>query len=115
MNEQNDLMLDERRPKRKLSPSQKTFLVIASFFLILLFLLGSAVFSLLTSQSERQVYGQVTVSNEWVEIKPQPPLKASKRTQSLNLYVADEHTSYNDINDMRSEEHTSELQSHSFI
>jgi hypothetical protein len=94
MSEQEYSMLDERRPKRKLTPSQKTFLVIASFCFILLLLLGSAVVSLLTSQSERQVYGQITVSDEWVEIKPQPPLKASKRTQDLDLYVADEHTAY---------------------
>jgi hypothetical protein len=92
MSEQEYSILSEHRPKRKLSFSQKFFLALAAVCVTLPLIVSLAILSLFPK--ERQVCGEMTVGNEWVEIKPQPPLKASKRTQDLNLYVADKHTAY---------------------
>jgi len=45
------------------------------------------------------VAGPVEVGPEWVEVRSPKPLKISRRTQYLALYVSDSHEAYNEPQD----------------
>ena len=62
------------------------YILIALGFLVLLYA-GYIVYSLLTRQIDREIAGNLSISSEWVEITPRPPLKARNRTQTVILYI----------------------------
>jgi hypothetical protein len=90
MNESAHLIsiLDERMPKRKLSFNQKVLIGIGVSLTIPLAVSGLIAFSMMTSLSEREIAGATTSSSDWLEIKANPRLKASKESQYLVLDVA---------------------------
>jgi hypothetical protein len=89
MNESAKLsILDERKPERKLSFNQKVLIGIGIILSIPLALTALIFYAMITSLSEREIAGATTSNSEWLEIKPDPPLKPSKRNQYLVLDVA---------------------------
>src|SRR5262245_4990231 len=86
-----------QRAKRSLTFIQKFVIAIAALItapvlLVLIFLVA-------TDDVESKISGPVTIGPEWMEIRPDNPLKVSRRTQSILLYVSDKHESYNELND----------------
>jgi len=49
------------------------------------------IFLLSTNDIERQISGPVTIGPGWTDIRPTKPLKVSRHTQSINIYVSDAH------------------------
>lgn len=52
-----------------------------------LYVVGSTLYFFATKQSDREVASGVDVSTDWLEITPQPPLKATKQVQDLIILV----------------------------
>jgi hypothetical protein len=46
---------------------------------------------------ERQISGPVLIGPEWLDIRLDKPLRVSRRTQTVLLYVSDKHESYDEL------------------
>ena len=58
-----------------------------------LYVIGSTYYFFATKQSDRDVTTGLNVSTDWVEVTPQPPLKATKQEQYLIILVEGGHGS----------------------
>ena len=87
-------IFDERKPKRSLTFNQKVFVALGVLCAIPLLFFALFIIALATSEKEREIHGVIIVGSDWLEIRPEKPLEVSHRTQSILLYVADEHESY---------------------
>jgi|ERR1041384_1906468 hypothetical protein len=54
---------------------------------LLLLYAGFIVYSLLTRQVDREIGSNLSISSDWIEITPEPPLKARNLTQTVILYI----------------------------
>jgi hypothetical protein len=81
-------ILHERIPKRKLSFNQKVLIGIGVVLSIPVALFALIGYAMMTALSEREIAGPTSSNAEWLEIKPNPPLKPSKESQYLVLDVA---------------------------
>src|SRR5262245_1030908 len=66
----------------------KILLIIISIVaVVVLFAIGRTIYWFATKQNDREVASGVNISTDWVEITPQPPLKATKHVQDLIIHV----------------------------
>lgn len=83
-------IFDEHPPRRACTSSRKAFAVTLAAVLgvpssILLLFSALFVIALLTSVAEQRVAGEMTLTNEWVEITPDTPLRPLKQYQVIVL------------------------------
>ena len=68
-------------------PSKTLFVVVLIVVAAVLSVLGWMMYTLATLQSDRDVATGVNISTDWIEITPQPPLKATKQVHHLIITV----------------------------
>ena len=59
----------------------------AGLALVFLSFAGFAIYRVASRQSDREVVSDVNISTDWLELTPQPPLRATKRVQHLIICV----------------------------
>lgn len=94
-------IFEEQAPRRAWTFNRKAFAVTLAVVLgipSLILLLFSALFVivLLTSVAEQRVAGEMTLTNEWVEITPDRPLRPLKQYQVIVLDGAEPTTEQSD-------------------
>jgi hypothetical protein len=82
-------ILDERPRERRLTFTQKFFVLIAALFGVCVLLFGLFVLSAVMSHRDREISGELVLSPEWVEVTPDKPLSFPKRSQGIVLYIAE--------------------------
>lgn len=61
-----------------------------------LFVIGRTIYWFATKQSDREVATDVNISTDWLEITPQPALKATKQVQTLIILIDDYNRTLDD-------------------
>jgi len=87
-------VFDERLPKRKMSLFKKLLIILGVLCCIPGLLFALFIYGLVTSETQRQISGPITISSDWVEITPEKAMKPSQQTQGVILGVSDAHTPY---------------------
>ena len=71
-----------------MKPIVKVLLVVAALVaLAVLFVVGSTAYFFATKQTDREIARDVEISTQWIELTPQPPLKATKQIPTLIIAV----------------------------